>query len=125
MWEVILWVGLIAWLWYLALSDGRLGSAGMAMALCGASSLAVAGMFVATQRWPEPEAFEAARLLLWLAFALGLSGVVMWLRHRSDGGDGPGDGANEPEPPWWPEFERDFNEWARQRSTTRPRQPVR
>jgi hypothetical protein len=29
-----------------------------------------------------------------------------------DDGDGPGRGPQDPEPPWWPEFEREFRDHA-------------
>jgi hypothetical protein len=37
------------------------------------------------------------------------------LRRRPPGGDDPGGGLPDPEPqpPWWPEFERDFRAYAR------------
>jgi hypothetical protein len=75
---------------------------------------------------PELAAGQEVRLLLWLGLALGLSGVLMWLRHRADdeiGEDGGPGSSGPPEPPWWPEFERDFRDYAR-RPKNRPRQPV-
>jgi hypothetical protein len=89
------------------------------MVLCGFSFPAVAAVVVAVDSSPQPDAMEAARLLLWLAVAVGLTGVTMWWQHRdaddesgSDGGDRRPD-PPEPEPPWWPEFERDFRDYAR------------
>ena len=40
------------------------------------------------------------------------------LRPRGRGDDGPGGPPDEPPPPWWPEFEREFREYADRRTPT-------
>lgn len=113
--ETVLWAGLAIWLVRLWTAQSTIGSANTAMALCGASFAATAAVIMATAAWPAAHAVNATRLFLWLAFALGLSGVVMWWHHRADGVDGDGGSVREPdpEPPWWPEFERDFRDYER------------
>lgn len=117
----MLWIWLAAWLLYLGLGERRVGSGRIAMALCWASFPVAACVFVVPEVRPDLAAGPEVRLLLWLGLALGLSGVLMWFRHRADdehGDEGPETG-EPPEPPWWPEFERDFRRYAR-----RPRQRV-
>ena len=125
--EVALWSGLVAWLLYLGLRGSRLGSADLAMALCGASFPLTAAAVVATEAWDQPAAQPFVHLILWMAMTLGVSGVVMWLHHRSDEPRSDDEPEYVPDPPadpdrdpsWWPEFEREFRDYA-----NRPRQPV-
>jgi hypothetical protein len=80
------------------------------------SLLADAAAFIAASRWPYPGASSFVFALLWLAVVLSVT-TYFALRTPDDGRGGDGD---EPpsEPPWWPEFERDF------RDHSRPRPPV-
>lgn len=95
--EVTLWSGLVAWLLYLGLRGGRLGSAELAMSLCGASFPLTAAAVVATEAWDRPDARSFIHVILWMAMTLGVSGVVIWLHHRTDGpDDGDDDGAADP-----------------------------
>ena len=43
------------------------------------------------------------------------------LRTPDDGGEDEADDRRIPEPPWWPDFERDLRDYMRRR----PRQPTR
>jgi hypothetical protein len=56
-------------------------------------------------------------------FALLLLGTLLILGddpgERGDDDERPGDGPGEGDPPWWPEFESGFSQYAR-----RPRAPV-
>lgn len=64
---------------------------------------------------PLPPAFrETAFVAGVAAFAAGALLVL-----SSDDEDDPRDGAEPETPPWWPEFERDFDEYVRRSS--RPR----
>jgi hypothetical protein len=127
--EAVLWGALVGWLLYLGLAGKRLGSGSLAMSLCLASFPLTAAVVVATEVWEQPQARSFIRLILWMAVTLGVTGVVMWLHHRSDEprSDGDPDAAPEPpadpEPHWWPDFEREFRDYAR-RPQERPRQPV-
>jgi hypothetical protein len=125
--EAALWAALVAWVFFLGARGRHVGSGGLAMSLCLASFPLVAAVIAATETWDQPQARSFIRLILWMAVALGVSGVVMWLHHRSDeprsdGGDEPDPEPappGDPDPSWWPEFERDFRDYAK-----RPRQPV-
>jgi hypothetical protein len=49
------------------------------------------------------------------ALSLGLALVASPLMRRpadGDGGIGPAAGDPQPEPPWWPDFEREFRDYA-------------
>ena len=63
-----------------------------------------------------PGAFPLQPELVLLAFPLLLAGAVLLL--TGEPGDDPG-WIDDDEPPWWPEFEREFR-----RYSLRPRQPA-
>ena len=67
-----------------------------------------------------PPWFFAGCALLTLGIFL-LAAPLMRPPHDDDGGDdGPGGGSPEdPEPPWWPEFEREFRDYAHGHLTAR------
>jgi hypothetical protein len=121
--EIVLWAILACWIVYLGRWGSGIGSGGLAMSLCVASFPLTGAVVAATNAWPQPQAASFIHLIAWMAFAIGLSGVVMWLNHRSDDA-GPDEGDDEerpePDPPWWPDFERDFRSWA-----SRPKPPAR
>ena len=52
-----------------------------------------------------------------LTFAVALLAAPLMERRPDDGGDDGhgGGGPGDPEPPWWPEFERDFRAHAESR----------
>jgi hypothetical protein len=96
--------------------------AGLTFALM--AFLADAAAVAATHSWPRPASSLAVYGLL--AVGWGLS-VIAFLLLRSGGGGGDEPPAPEPEPPWWPEFERQFREYTRERPRTpnrRPRAPA-
>jgi hypothetical protein len=123
--EVALWAALAGWIVYLGFAGRRIGSGGLAISLCLASFPLTAAVIGAIHVWSQPSAGSFTRLILWMAVALGTSGVVMWLHHRSDEPRSDGEPEAKPGPPddpdpeWWPEFEREFRDYAR-----RPREPV-
>jgi hypothetical protein len=125
--EAVLWAALVGWLVFLGFAGKRLGSGSLAMSLCLASFPLTAAVVLATDSWDQAQAGSFIRLMLWMAVALGVTGVVMWLHHRSDEPRSDDDFEPEatPEPPadpdpyWWPRFEREFRDYAK-----RPRQPV-
>ena len=86
----------------------------------GADAVVVA----ATHSWPAPVSGAAVYGLL--AVAWGLSLAAYFTLRSSGGGDEPPSLPPDPDPPWWPDFERDFRDYARRgpRPAPRPRQPV-
>jgi len=81
-----------------------------------------AGALMAAIRWPSTASNSFILALLWLAVLFSVTAFLA-LRSPSDGGGGGGDGAPQdgPEPPWWPDFERQFRDYTR----GGPRKPAR
>ncbi len=86
-----------------------------------------AGAFVAAVRWPSTASNSFILALLWLAVLFSVTAFLA-LRSPSDGGGGE-DGQSEdpPEPPWWPDFERQFRDYTRggpRRPAQQPKAPA-
>jgi hypothetical protein len=126
--EIPAWLHLILWpaliVWVVALRSARrshraLRSAALGFALSvlclGVDGATLAAAFT----WPAPAANSFVFALLWLAALLSLSAYL--ILRAAGGGDDGGSEADLPEPPWWPEFERQFRDYARER----PRAPSR
>ena len=83
-----------------------------------------AGAVLAAARWPSAASNSFILALLWVAVLFSVTAYYA-LRTPDDGGDGgddgPGDPSDRPEPPWWPDFERQFRDYARRP----PRKPAR
>ncbi len=80
-----------------------------------------AGALLAAMTWPTAASNSFILALLWLAMLLS---VTAYFALRSPGGgDGGGGGGRDdlPEPPWWPDFERQFRDYTRRG----PRKPAR
>ena len=75
------------------------------------------GAFAAAHDWPLEVTTTAVVTLLWFAWLLTLCACFALLRRSDDGPDGD---LEDPEPPWWPGFERDL----RDRPHGAPRAPV-
>jgi hypothetical protein len=128
--EVPSWIHLVLWpaliVWAAALRSARrghrlLGSAGLGFALS-VLCLGVDGATLAAAvTWPTPAADSFVFALLWLAALLSVSAYLV-LRAPHGGDDGGSEG-DAPQPPWWPEFERQFRDYARAGPTTPARSP--
>jgi hypothetical protein len=84
--------------------------------------VADAAVIAATHSWT----FAAAYALLAVTWALSLAAFLA-LRRRDDGSDGGDATPSEPEPPWWPDFERQFHDYLRRQGSGArrgPRRPV-
>ena len=126
--HAVLWPVLIVWVVALRSASRRhraLRSAALGFALAvlclGVDSATVAATF--TRPGPAADPFVLA--LLWLAALLSVSAYLVLRAPGDDGGGGPE--ADVPEPPWWPEFERRFRDYARGKPrapSRRPRAPT-
>ncbi len=94
-----------------------------------ARRLLLAGVGAAAGHWVFAlmllVALQAGPTALWIALSGALLAVVTIVGYRAAVGPGPDDderdspSPDDPEPPWWPEFEREFRDYDRRR-----RQPV-
>ena len=71
-----------------------------------------AAALIAAIRWPSPASNSFLFALLWLAILFSVTSYFA-LRTPDDGGGGGGAGEEVPEPPWWPDFERQFRDYTR------------
>ncbi len=94
------------------------------VALAPACFLADGAALLAAVKWPSHESTSFVLTLLWLAALFSLT-CYFALRTPDDGGGG-GDESGEdlPEPPWWPDFERELRDYVR-RGPKPPRRPPR
>jgi hypothetical protein len=127
--HLVLWPGLIIWsvaLWSARRDHRWLCSAWLGFALALICFLVDAATLAAAVTWPTTTANSFVFALLWLA---ALFSVTAYLVLRGpDGDDDGGSDAAAPEPPWWPEFERQFRDYTRKRGrppTRAPRAPAR
>lgn len=127
--HLILWPALLAWvaaLVHLRRTRHPLCSSRLAFALVPLTFLADVAVLVASLAWPAPASNSFVFGLLWVAVLLSLTTYIL-LRAADDGDDGGSDEQPGPEPPWWPEFERRFRDYARDRPRTPsgdPRSPA-
>jgi hypothetical protein len=128
--EIPAWIHLVLWplliVWAVALRSARrghrlLGSAGLGFALSGLCLGVDGATLTAAVTWPTPAADSFVFALLWLAALLSVSAYLV-LRAPHGGDDGGSDG-DAPEPPWWPEFERQFRDYTRAGPRTPARSP--
>jgi hypothetical protein len=122
-----LWPALIGWVFALRSARKkhlwlRSGWVGFPLALL--CFLIDAATLAAAFVWPSATANSFVFALLWLAVLCSVTAYLVL--RRPDGGDDGGSGSEAPEPPWWPEFEQQFRDYARQRRRPRsgaPRSP--
>jgi hypothetical protein len=123
--HLALWPALVAWIAFLLRRrrthkwpcSWRFG-----IALAPACFFADAAALLAAVKWPSQDSTSFVLGLLWLAALFSITSYFA-LRTPDDGGgegDGPDDGV--PEPPWWPDFERDLRDYMRRgpRGPSRP-----
>ena len=82
--------------------------------------LADATALIASGRMSAVQGQSRALALLWVAALLSITTYLVLRAPDDGGGDDPGAPGEAPEPPWWPEFEREFRDYAR-----RPQRPPR
>jgi hypothetical protein len=126
--HALLWPGLIIWLTLLLRGRSRrpwLRSSRLGFGLAAASVLADLATVAASRIWVTSASSSFVFALLWLTILLSVSAYLV-LRARDDREEG-GSGEEAPEPPWWPDFERQFRDYAGGRprpSSLPPRTPL-
>jgi hypothetical protein len=127
---VVPWIALAAWwaalLWF---RRGRpwLRSPPLATGLVIATLFADASVVVASMRMSTTAQRSFAAFILWIAALLSITTFTLLRTPPDEGGDTNDDGGSpvdHPEPPWWPDFERDFRDYARRVRRPRPRTPA-
>jgi hypothetical protein len=114
--HLVLWPALIVWiaaLIRLRRSEPRLRSARLGFALVPVSILSAGWAVAASHIWATPAARSLVFAFLWLAVLLSVTTYLVLRAPDDRGDDGPG--SEPPEPPWWPDFERQLRDYERQR----------
>ena len=128
--EVPVWVHFGLWpaliIWAVALRSARrdhrlLGSARLGFALSICCFLVDGATLSVAVAWPTPAANSFVLAMLWLAVLFSVSAYLVL--RAPDGGDDGGSEDESPEPPWWPEFERQFRDYTRGGPRTPARSP--
>ncbi len=125
--HAILWPALIVWALFLRRrrrSRDLPLSPRLGMVLVPLCFLADAGALAAARTWPTAASNSFVFALLWAALAVSLTA---YLALGAPGDDGPDDVEEEtPEPPWWPDFERQFRDYTRggPKAPQRPKTPA-
>ncbi len=125
--HLILWPALLAWTVFLfrrRRSHGWPCSWRFGIALAPACFFADAAALLAAIKWPSRDSTSFVATVLWVAALFSITSYFA-LRTPDDGGD-EGDHRDEgaPEPPWWPDFERDLRDYMR-RGPKPPARPPR
>jgi hypothetical protein len=122
--HVILWPALIVWTLILARTRRRVRRSALLLALVPLCFVADLGALAVSIAWPTPASNSFVFAVLWLTVLLSTTTFLV-LRAADDGGDDGAD-VDEPEPPWWPEFERQLRDYTRgpQGPTGDPRTPA-
>ena len=128
--EVPVWVHFGLWpaliIWAVALRSARrdhrlLGSARLGFALSICCFLVDGATLSVAVAWPTPAANSFVLAMLWLAVLFSVSAYLVL--RAPDGGDDGGSEDESPEPPWWPDFERQFRHYTRGGPRTPARSP--
>jgi len=124
--HLLMWPALVAWVLLL----GRQCRRGrwpwlrrLGVALVPGCLFIDAAALMAAVRWPSQASNSFILALLWLAVLFSVTAFFALRMPGDDGDDGddwrsPEEG---PEPPWWPDFERQFRDYTRRG----PRAPAR
>lgn len=122
--HLMLWPALLAWTLLLMRRRRKRGwpcSPRFGIALVPGCLFVDAAAILAAVRWPSTASNSFVLALLWLAVLFSVTAYFA-LRTPRDGGDGHEEPEDNPEPPWWPDFERQFRDYLR-RGPQRPQRP--
>jgi hypothetical protein len=119
-----LWPALVGWIVFLVRRRRRRAwpcLSGFGLSLIPACVLTDAAALIAAYRWPSSDSNSFVFALLWLAILFSVTAYFA-LRTPDDPGWSDDDADDQsPEPPWWPDFERDLRDYMRRG----PRQPAK
>jgi len=125
--HLILWPALLLWTVFLfrrRRSRSWPCSWRFGIALAPACFLTDAAALLAAIKWPSHDSTSFVLGMLWLAALFSITSYFA-LRTPDDGGGGGGQTDEDlPEPPWWPDFERDLRDYER-RGPRPPAKPPR
>jgi hypothetical protein len=124
--HLILWPALAGWIVFLfrrRRSRGWPCSWRFGIALAPACLFTDAAALLAAVKWPSHDSTSFILVLLWLAALFSLTSYFA-LRTPDDGGGEDGADDELPDPPWWPDFERDLRDYIR-RGPKPPAKPPR
>ena len=124
--HLILWPALFGWVVFLVRrrrSRGWPCSWRFGIALAPACLFADAAALLAAIKWPTRDSTSFVLTLLWLAALFSITSYFA-LRTPDDGGGGEdGSDGELPDPPWWPDFERDLRDYMDRGPRTPPKPP--
>lgn len=122
--HLILWPMLIVWtaiLFRRRRSHSWPCSWRFGIALVPACVFTDAAALLAAIKWPSHSSTSFVLTLLWLAAVFSITSYFALRTPDDGGGEGGSTDEDLPEPPWWPDFERDFRDYLRRR----PKPPAR
>jgi hypothetical protein len=121
----VLWPALLLWMVFLVHQRRRGGWPcywRFGVSLVPACLLTDAAALIAAARWPTYESNAFVFSVLWIAAAISVTTYFALRTPGDSGGGGEPPEDDGPEPPWWPEFERDLRDYMR-RPPRRPAKP--
>jgi hypothetical protein len=130
--EVPVWAHFVLWpalgAWVVALRSARrrhrwLTSAWLGFALASICLVVDAATLAAAVLWPTSSANSFVFAMLWLAVLLSATTYLV-LRGADGGDDDDRPEPDAPEPPWWPDFERQFRDYSSRPPPRQPRTPA-
>jgi hypothetical protein len=123
--HVVMWPALVAWTVFLARrrqAGSWTRSPRLGLALVPACLFADAAALLAALRWPSTASNSFILAMLWPAMLFSVTTYMTLRTPRDDGDDGDDEEPRGgPEPPWWPDFERQFRDYTHRG----PRAPAR
>ncbi|TMK70087.1 MAG: hypothetical protein E6G49_11725 [Actinobacteria bacterium] len=117
--HALMWPALVVWVAVLIRQRHRRHSPWLGLLLLPGCLFVDAATFFAAVQWPTSASNSFVLALLWLAVLFSATAYFALRAPRDDEGDD--DPEELPEPPWWPDFEREFRDYSRRG----PRKPAR
>jgi hypothetical protein len=124
--HLIMWPALVAWIVLLVRRRRRHAwpcSPRLGAMLVPGCLFVDAGALLAAVRWPSAASNSFILALLWVAVLFSVTAYFALRTPGGDHGDGDPDREDPPEPPWWPDFERQFCDYTRHGPHRRAKPP--